>query len=212
MDKVLQLVRDFAALAHGGQMRKYTPEPYIVHPVRVMELCAVYGATRAQLAAALLHDVLEDTRVDEEEMLRFLRSVMEEQEALHTLRVVVDLTDVYTSAAYPQWKRRRRKDAETERMATIHPEAQTVKYADIIDNAREIVLQDPHFAPKFLFECRQLLRVMNQGEPILWQRAKTLVRNALDAVASGKPTEHGNRERPLPEQNRPAPDSGDRPE
>ncbi|RYY96182.1 MAG: HD domain-containing protein [Chitinophagaceae bacterium] len=182
MDPVLVLIRDFADNAHGGQLRRYTPERYIVHPVRVMERCAELGATRAQQAAALLHDVLEDTRVDEEELLRFLRSVLNGEEALQTLQLVVELTDVYTTAAYPQWKRRRRKEAETERMAAISGAAQTVKYADILDNAREIVRHDPNFAPKFLKECRQALRVMTAGDGALRAEALRVVQDGLDAL------------------------------
>jgi (p)ppGpp synthase/HD superfamily hydrolase len=179
MDAVLKQVRDFADNAHGGQLRKYSPDRYIVHPVRVMELCAKHGASRAQLAAALLHDVLEDTQVTEEDLLRFLRSVMEEGEALHTLQLVIALTDVYTTSAYPQWKRRRRKEAEVERMRDILPEAQTIKYADIIDNTHDIVTGDPFFAPKFLMECRQLLAAMPSGDPGLWAAAKAAVHAGL---------------------------------
>jgi len=39
MDTLLKLVKEFADGAHGGQQRRYTKERYIVHPVRVMELC-----------------------------------------------------------------------------------------------------------------------------------------------------------------------------
>ena len=37
MNQVIEKVQDFAGKAHAGQKRKYTPEPYIVHPVRVMQ-------------------------------------------------------------------------------------------------------------------------------------------------------------------------------
>jgi guanosine-3',5'-bis(diphosphate) 3'-pyrophosphohydrolase len=176
MDPVLEQVRDFADNAHGGQLRKYSPDRYIVHPVRVMERCAEFGASRAQLAAALMHDVLEDTNVTEEDMLRFLRSVMEEAEAIHTLELVIALTDVYTTSAYPQWKRRRRKEAEVERMRDILPEAQTIKYADIIDNTLDIVKNDPNFAPRFL--KRSAASCWQQWMPeirrcVRWQRQRS---------------------------------------
>ena len=38
MNEILAAIRKFADEAHGEQKRKYTPERYIVHPVRVMEL------------------------------------------------------------------------------------------------------------------------------------------------------------------------------
>ncbi len=49
--------------AHEGQRRK-SGEAYITHPVAVTQILADYGLDEATLAAALLHDVVEDTDVD----------------------------------------------------------------------------------------------------------------------------------------------------
>ena len=52
----------FATVAHGDQKRKYTDDPYIVHPLAVAELVkSTENHTEEMLAAAVLHDVLEDT-------------------------------------------------------------------------------------------------------------------------------------------------------
>lgn len=52
----------FAARAHADQMRKGTDVPYIVHPVGVMLALLEAGETDPELlAAALLHDTVEDT-------------------------------------------------------------------------------------------------------------------------------------------------------
>jgi (p)ppGpp synthase/HD superfamily hydrolase len=52
----------FAARAHARQMRKGTDVPYIVHPVGVMLVLLEAGETDPELlAAALLHDTVEDT-------------------------------------------------------------------------------------------------------------------------------------------------------
>src|SRR5687767_14827648 len=149
-DGVIEAVTRFATIAHGEQKRKYTPEPYIVHPIRVMELCKEYTSDLAILCAALLHDVLEDTPVGKDELLNFLRTVMDEDTARRTLKLVLDLTDVYIKEDYPQYNRRKRKQLERERAALTSADSQTVKYADIIDNCREIVSHDPHFAKVFL--------------------------------------------------------------
>jgi (p)ppGpp synthase/HD superfamily hydrolase len=54
----------FAARAHDGQKRKSTDVPYVVHPVGVMLVLLECGEIDpALLAAALLHDTLEDTAV-----------------------------------------------------------------------------------------------------------------------------------------------------
>lgn len=54
---------DFAAGKHAGQRRKNVAKtPYINHPIRVAYLLAKAGiADEAILAAALLHDTIEDT-------------------------------------------------------------------------------------------------------------------------------------------------------
>src|SRR5215203_3481392 len=160
MDKVLEQIKAFADKAHGDQQRKYTPERYIVHPVRVMELCRKHTSSTPVLAAALLHDVLEDTPVGKVPMQQFLASVLNEQEAAETTRLVVELTDVYTKEKFPRWNRHKRKRTEATRIEQTSGDSQTVKYADIIDNCKEIVVQDPEFAGTFLQECNQLLKKM----------------------------------------------------
>jgi (p)ppGpp synthase/HD superfamily hydrolase len=179
MDDILQQVTDFADRSHGAQMRRYTPERYIVHPVKVMEMCRHYNADLPVLAAALLHDVLEDTPVTQEKMLQFLQTIMEEAEANKTTGLVVELTDVYTKKEYSRWNRRKRKRNETLRIEKTSGDSQTVKYADIIDNCREIAVHDPKFAFVFLNECRLLLERMPKGHPGLYQRAIETVDNCL---------------------------------
>ncbi|QQM68166.1 RelA/SpoT family protein [Actinomyces weissii] len=51
---------EVASTAHEGQMRK-SGEPYITHPVAVATILAELGMTSQTLAAALLHDTVEDT-------------------------------------------------------------------------------------------------------------------------------------------------------
>jgi (p)ppGpp synthase/HD superfamily hydrolase len=116
MDNILEQVREFADKAHGTQKRKYTPEKYIVHPIRVMEMCRKYNAGTPTLAAALLHDVLEDTHITKSELHHYLTSIMKNEEAAETTKLVEELTDVYTNAAYPRWNRRKRKRKEAERI------------------------------------------------------------------------------------------------
>src|SRR5918993_5563128 len=91
----------FADKCHGEQMRRYEPDRYIVHPTRVMEICRQYTSELPQLAAAILHDVLEDTPVTVEELEQFLKTVMSETEAAETIRLVLELTDVYVKEDYP---------------------------------------------------------------------------------------------------------------
>src|SRR5690606_11185810 len=102
---IVAAVTRFAEMAHRGQTRKYTVEPYIVHPVRVMEICRQVTCDTKVLYAALLHDVLEDTAVTAYEIHSYLYALLGTPGAKQTLDLVVELTDVYTKSAYPVWNR-----------------------------------------------------------------------------------------------------------
>lgn len=53
----------FAAAAHDGQMRKATHIPYIVHPVECVVIVSQMTDDEEMLAAAALHDTVEDCGV-----------------------------------------------------------------------------------------------------------------------------------------------------
>lgn len=59
-DEVIKRAHLLADSAHQGQVRK-TGDPFITHPLEVTSILASYGLDRATLAAALLHDTVEDT-------------------------------------------------------------------------------------------------------------------------------------------------------
>jgi (p)ppGpp synthase/HD superfamily hydrolase len=178
-NEILNKIRDFADQAHGDQMRKYTPERYIVHPVRVMETLKEYTQDLPVLAAALLHDVLEDTNTTQEQIYDFLKEYMTENEAKRTMRLVIELTDVYIKEDYPKLNRKKRKALETERVSKTSADSQTIKYADIMDNCNEIVKHDRHFAGVFLSECIKHMKVMDKGDPVLYKRTLELLETRM---------------------------------
>ncbi|WP_423738209.1 HD domain-containing protein [Chitinophaga caseinilytica] len=183
MDVILHEIEKFTDQAHGSQTRKYSPDRYIVHPMRVMRICEGYTQATPVLAAAILHDVLEDTPIHKNELARFLHGIMAPREAERTMHLVVELTDVFTKQAYPTWNRRKRKAAEAKRIAANSPEAQTIKYADILDNCMGISGHDADFAPVFLHECRQLLNMMDKGDAALKKRAESVIAEELNALS-----------------------------
>lgn len=179
IDLQLNLITEFAAAAHAGQIRKYTGEPYINHPVRVMTTCRKVTSCVHILAAALLHDVLEDTPVQKPELEIFLKSVLSEKDAHNALHLVIELTDVYIKADYPRLNRRRRKELEHKRISGISTDAQTIKYADVIDNAPNTSNADPDFAPKLLREYQDMLNSIPYGNPDLYKEAQNVVEEEL---------------------------------
>lgn len=181
--EILDYVKGFADKSHGEQVRKYTGERYIGHPVRVMETVREFHPDLTVLAAALLHDVLEDTPVTPEEMEKTLQKVLTVEQTRKTMQIVIELTDIYVKTAYPRLNRRSRKEKEALRLATVSPEAQSVKYADIIDNVTDIVKQDTDFAHVFVSEAKKMLTVMTSGDPTLRDRALSVVNGCLKTLA-----------------------------
>jgi len=116
------------------------------------------------LIAALLHDVVEDTSVTIEEI---------QQEFGADVALLVDeLTDV---SKPEDGNRAHRKAIDRAHSAQACPRAQTIKLADLISNARDIVKHDKKFAMIFLNEKRQLLQMMVAGDASLYKIALSLV-------------------------------------
>src|SRR5688500_20309858 len=107
MKEILDRIAAFADHAHGDQLRKYADERYINHPLRVMKTCEYHGYPLPVLAAAILHDVLEDTDATPHEIKEFLLTVMSEADTDSTLALVTELTDVYIKDLYPRMNRRK---------------------------------------------------------------------------------------------------------
>lgn len=152
----------FATAAHAavGQLRKYTHEPYWVHPQEVAAMVAeVPGATAEMVAAAHLHDVVEDTGVT----LELIRKEFGDEVAT----LVGWLTDV---SRPDHGNRAQRKAVDRAHTAGAPAEAQTIKLADLISNTRSIVEHDEKFAKTYLAEKRLLLEVLTKGDPGLWRK------------------------------------------
>lgn len=151
----------FAKWAHRKQKRKYTNDPYIVHPVEVMNIVATVPHTKEMLMAALLHDVVEDCGVSNQTIdLLFGIEVADK---------VWWLTDpVYTE----KLNRKARKEGDCIRLSMAPADVQTIKLADLASNSKSIVEHDPKFAVTYLKEKAALLKVLTKGDPNLYDRAK----------------------------------------
>lgn len=156
----------FAAAAHAavGQRRKYTGRPYIEHPAAVAAIVESVEHTPEMVAAAWLHDVIEDTGVTLEDI--------REAFGIEVQHLVYWLTDV---SRPEDGNRRERKAMDRDNLAAAPAAAQTVKLADVIDNAKDITAHDPDFAVVYKREIGALLHVMTLGDPGLYEQARELV-------------------------------------
>ena len=99
---------NFAVNAHKSQKRA-SGDPYSVHPIEVAKRVNFKHGSEAMTAAALLHDVLEDTKVTHSELRLFLHNTFLSNSAEDVLAWVVELTDVYTHKDFPNYNRKERK-------------------------------------------------------------------------------------------------------
>ncbi len=119
-DKALRL----AIGAHEGQKR-HEGTPYITHPVAVALMLARNGFREEVVAAALVHDVLEDTKVTEGEMRQELGDT---------------ITDIVLAVSYDHslsWREQRERYIESVRQAG--EPAKAVSVADKIHNAQSLL-------------------------------------------------------------------------
>ena len=155
---MVERARVFATAAHAavGQVRKYTFEPYIVHPAEVASIVRSVPHTDEMVAAAWLHDTVEDTDVTIEDV----RAEFGEK--------VAELVGWLTDVSRPEdGNRAVRKAMDRAHSAAAPAEAQTVKLADLIANTRSIMKHDVAFAKTYLEEKRLMLDVMDKGDATL---------------------------------------------
>jgi (p)ppGpp synthase/HD superfamily hydrolase len=168
----------FAIAAHSAvkQVRKYTGEPYFVHPAEVARIVAgVEGSTPDMVAAAWLHDVVEDTGVTYTDIhLNFGPEVA---------MLVGWLTDV---SKPEDGNRATRKAMDREHTAQAPAEAQTVKVCDLLSNTKSIVTHDPEFARVYLAEKRELLAVLTKAHPDVLAEAYRVLDNSEKALQLSK--------------------------
>lgn len=160
---------DYVRQMHGGQKRKYTGAPYYTHLLSVADRLEQYVKDGYETEIALCHDLIEDTECSLADLSYLLMSIgynLEEDEVI--LACVDDLTDKYTTEKFPSLNRAQRKELESARISTSRPVAQTVKYADIIDNMLSIVEHDPGFARVYAREVDSYLGRINMGNPQLY--------------------------------------------
>ena len=153
-----------AGKAHEGQFRKYSGMPYIVHPIEVATIVQSVDHTDEMIAAALLHDVVEDTDYSFEDIANEVSPKVSE--------LVKGLTDV----SNPQdGNRKVRKAIDKDHLAEQNAEVQTIKLADVISNSQDIKANDPKFAKVYIEEMKALLEVLTKGDKTLYAKAKEIV-------------------------------------
>jgi len=163
---LIQRARHYATEMHEriNQRRKYTLAPYDVHLKAVADLVATVSDDPAMIAAAWLHDTVEDTPATFEDL--------ENEFGRDVALLVMDLTDVSKAS---DGNRAVRKELDRRHLASASPQAKTIKLADLIDNTRDISKHDPRFSKVYLPEMFRLLDVLTDGHAKLYKKAQKTV-------------------------------------
>jgi hypothetical protein len=172
-DDLIGRARAYAIGAHAriNQLRKYTQQPYDLHLKAVADLVAAVSDDAATIAAAWLHDTIEDTPATFEDL--------EREFGADVMQLVNELTDVSKPG---DGSRAARKAIDRRHTALASPRAKTIKLADIIDNGEDICRHDPRFARVYLGEAAALLEVLKGGDERLYARAAELVATSMDKL------------------------------
>lgn len=120
----------FAVRAHAGTERRGKGFPYIVHPMEAVEIVATITADQELLAAAALHDTVEDTDVTVEQ----LRAEFGDRIAA----LVASESDVVMAGVSEEDSWHTRKKAAIDRLAAASHDAKIVALGDKLSNMRAI--------------------------------------------------------------------------
>ena len=170
--------RQIASVAHKGQLITGTEIPYIVHLAQVAGLVQAASVDHLyhseMVAAAWLHDILEDTN--------WLHTNLEAQFGSRITNFVFALTDQSSTG-----NRDARKREERERLCRQCDEVKVIKLADIISNLNYFGILKPSFAKVYLQEKEDLIEQFPEQRNVLgpdgfddslplWDQALDMVR------------------------------------
>ena len=120
----------FAVKAHAGTERRGKGFPYIVHPLEAVEIVATITPDQELLAAAALHDVVEDTDISADDLRAEFGNRIAD--------LVVAESDVFVEGVSEEDSWHTRKQAAIDRLAAAPYEAKIVAMGDKLSNMRAI--------------------------------------------------------------------------
>lgn len=172
IDGLVSLAEIFATSAHCGQKRKYTGEPYITHCKAVSETLLDYNNFRPEvIAAAYLHDTVEDTDVD----LQWIADMFGYDMA-GFVSMVTDVSD-------PSMGNRALKKAiDLEHFRRASSEGQSIKIADLLDNSKSIFEHYKKFFKVYLKEKENLVNSLDRNDPQLLSLAREKISHYKESM------------------------------
>ena len=199
------------------QLRKYSDEPYIVHPTAVVKtLQDARIIDESVLAAAYLHDVLEDTATTPGEVAqkfdqRVVTLILENTNISDEVHTIVR-TSGFTPAALGTIRdkfgndiaaavegtseenkakgilnRKTRKEIDSLHFRDSSPEGQTIKLADMLCNLRDLETQNPSLFRTYMQESEVTVGFLTKGNDDLRREVLTFIEQRKNTPKPVKP-------------------------
>ena len=151
----------FAEKAHAGVFRNWSGEPYVEHPKRVAGSLAALGFDPDVIAAAFLHDVIEDCPISAAELAA--------EFGPEVSALVVEVTN---PLKLPGMSKAARLAGVVEHLAGSSYFGASIKLADMVDNSSNVAELSPKFAKAYLPKMAAKLAVLGHGHPELFAKVK----------------------------------------
>ena len=151
-NKVIRAV-EFAIRAHAGTVRKFNEDPYVTHPIYVFRILmeSPWKFTAEELQAAVLHDVIEDTKESWDKIQQQFGDRVAAMVWLLSRPKNVDMAkEIYWAA-----------------LAECSPTIIAIKLADITHNMSDLIIADDATAERreWVRKFKEKMRVY--GMPLL---------------------------------------------
>jgi guanosine-3',5'-bis(diphosphate) 3'-pyrophosphohydrolase len=166
--ELLLLALSFAARAHEGQKRKDGQTPYIAHPMRVTTILhAGFGVTDPEvLAAAALHDVIEDTTTDHDDLVKHFGK-----------RVATMVATLTKDKRLPEEER---EEVYLHALGQAQVDVQLCKLADAYDNLLDAAGLPKKEQNKLVRKANRLLDEFSPNFPKEWSHSLDLLRSLVE--------------------------------
>ena len=143
--------KEYATEKHAGVKRKFDGKDYITHPEAVAELVEKFGGNDEMIAAAWLHDVVEDTKTPLSEIEENFGSVV--------AKLVGELTNP------PKFdKGQDKSEYMAKKLPVMSSDGLTIKLCDRLNNVSDFSTASPEFVKKYAPATKYILDALEDSE------------------------------------------------
>jgi (p)ppGpp synthase/HD superfamily hydrolase len=147
---ILIKAQEFATQKHLGQKRKFNGSDYITHPASVAELVSHFGGNTEMIAAAWLHDVVEDTNTSIDEIKKEFGSKI-----ANFVNELTNPTEVEKNGNKSKYI--------ADKMPQMSDESLTIKLCDRLNNVSDFKNADKKWANKYANKTRFIINSLKDS-------------------------------------------------